>query len=153
MTYRMYGAFVASLGVAAFMLGASETFARPAGAAPGAAPGHGFAAPRPMFRPPGAQAFRHHPRRGNIGQFWPGAGGFYYGANGYGANGEVPVDVGQPASGNFHYTYSYDVPWDWTHRYPLTLPSERPYVPSCNTEVVTVPGRGGEQSINITRCY
>jgi hypothetical protein len=148
MTHRLYGAFIASLGVAALMLGANETLARP-GAAAAAAPGHGFAAPRPMFRPPGAHAFRHHHRRGNVGPFWPGtAGGFYYGANG-----EPLADVGQPASGNFHYTYSYDVPWDWTHRYPLTLPSERPYVPSCNTEVVTVPGRGGDRSVNVTRCY
>ena len=147
MTHRMYGAFIASLGVAALMLATSETFARPA-AAPGAAPGHGFAAPHPMFRPPGAHAFRQHHRRGNVGPFWPGTGGFYYGPNG-----EALVDGGQPASGNFHYTYSYDVPWDWTHRYPLTLPSERPYVPSCNTEVVTVPGRGGDRAVNVTRCY
>jgi hypothetical protein len=101
-----------------------------------------------MFRPGVAQPFRHHLRRGNVGTFWPG-GGFYDGA----PNGEMPVDVGQPASGNFHYTYSYDVPWDWTHRYPLTLPSDRPYVPSCATETVTVPGRSGDQAINVTRCY
>jgi hypothetical protein len=103
-----------------------------------------------MFRPGVAQPFRQHNRRGNVGSFWPGtAGGFYYGPNG-----EALVDGGQqPASGNFHYTYSYDVPWDWTHRYPLTLPSERPYVPSCATETVTVPGRSGDKAINITRCY
>ena len=43
------------------------------------------------------------------------------------------------------------MPWDWTHRYPLTLPSDRPYVPGCNTEVVTVPGRGGDRSVDIAR--
>ena len=77
-------------------------------------------------------------------------GGLYYGGAPYG---EAPVNVGQPIPDKYHYTYSYDVPWDWTHRYPLTLPSDRPYVPSCNTEVVTVPGRGGDRSINVTRCY
>jgi hypothetical protein len=149
MTHRMYGAFIASLSVAALMLGANETIARP-GAAPGAAPAAGFAAPHPMFRPPGAQAFRHHHRRGNVGPFWPGTGGFYDGS----PIGEALVDGGQPASGNFHYTYSYDVPWDWTHRYPLTLPSDRPYVPSCATETVTVPARGGsETAVNVMRCY
>jgi hypothetical protein len=148
MTHRMYGAFIASLGVAAVMLGATETFARP-GAAPGAAPTAGFAAPHPMFRPGVARPFRHH-RRSNVGPFWPGAGGFYDEP----PNGEALVDGGQPASGNFHYTYSYDVPWDWTHRYPLTLPSERPYVPSCATETVTVPARrGGETAVNVMRCY
>jgi hypothetical protein len=146
MMYRMYGALVASLSVAAVMLTASEIFARPAGA-PGVAHVAG-ATPHPMFRPRVAQPFRHHRRSGNVGTFWPG-GGFYDGA----PNGEMPVDVGQPASGNFHYTYSYDVPWDWTHRYPLTLPSERPYVPSCNTEVVTVPGSGGDRAVNVMRCY
>ncbi|MGC0394370.1 hypothetical protein ABIF91_006756 [Bradyrhizobium sp. USDA 241] len=53
------------------------------------------------------------------------------------------------------YTYTYDVPWDWTHRYPPNVvPSNRPYVPSCPTEQVTVPGRGGsEHTVNIMRCY
>ena len=147
MMYRMYGALVASLSVAAVMLTANETFARPV-AAPAAAHGPGVAGPHPMFRPRVAQPFRHHLRRANVGTFWPG-GGFYDGA----PNGEMPVDVGQPASGNFHYTYSYDVPWDWTHRYPLTLPSDRPYVPSCATETVTVPGHSGDKAVNITRCY
>src|SRR2546421_3247625 len=147
MTHKMYGVFIASLGVAALMFAANETSARPA-AARGAAPAAGFAAPHPIFRPGVAQPFRHH-RRSNAGPFLPGAGGFYYGP----PNGEALVDGGQPASGNFHYTYSYDVPWDWTHRYPLTLPSDRPYVPSCATEVVTVPGRSGDKAINVTRCY
>lgn len=146
MKYKMYGALVASLSVAAVMLATNEISARPGGAAPGAAP---FVAPQPMFRPPGAHAFRHHHRGTGLG-FFPGVGGLYYGGVPYG---EAPVNVGQPIPDKFHYTYSYDVPWDWTHRYPLTLPSAGPYVPGCNTEVVTVPGRGGDRSINVTRCY
>jgi hypothetical protein len=148
MKYKVSGALLASLSVAAVMLSAGDSFARPGGAAPAAAPAPGaFVKPPPMFRPPGAHAFRNH-NRGGLG-FFPGVGGYYGGA----PYGEAPVAVGQPIPDKYHYTYSYDVPWDWTHRYPLTLPSDRPYVPGCNTEVVTVPGRGGDRSVNITRCY
>jgi hypothetical protein len=46
------------------------------------------------------------------------------------------------------------VPWDWAHRYPPNVaPSAKPYVSSCPTESVTVPGRGGDHTVNITRCY
>jgi hypothetical protein len=53
------------------------------------------------------------------------------------------------------YTYTYDVPWDWAHRYPpAVLPSERAYVPECPQQTVTVLGKGGrEQTVNIIRCY
>jgi hypothetical protein len=62
---------------------------------------------------------------------------------------------GAPPSGDVQYTYKYDVPWDWAHRFPPNVtPSNRPYVPSCTDESVTVPGRDGtDHSINITRCY
>ena len=96
-----------------------------------------------IVRPP----FRHHGRNA-FGGFWPTAGGYYDGAS-YGA---PVIDVTQPS--NVHYTYTYDVPWDWAHRYPpAVVPSDRPYAPSCTTEVVTVPGRGGDQTVNVTRCY
>ena len=60
-----------------------------------------------------------------------------------------------PASNDVHYTYKYDVPWDWAHRYPPNVvPSDRPYVSSCPTEIVKVPDNNGqEQTVNITRCY
>ena len=66
-----------------------------------------------------------------------------------------PVDGTPPVRGDVHYTYTYDVPWDWAHRYPPAVtPSARPYVPSCPTEAVAVEGRGGqEQTISIMRCY
>ena len=65
------------------------------------------------------------------------------------------VDAAQPVSGAVPSAYSYDIPWDWAHRFPpLVAPSERPYVPSCPTEIVTVAGRDGrEQTVNVTRCY
>jgi hypothetical protein len=36
----------------------------------------------------------------------------------------------------------------------MVTPSDKPYVTTCPTETVTVPSRfGGDQTINITRCY
>jgi hypothetical protein len=65
------------------------------------------------------------------------------------------VDGVPPTAGDVQYTYKYDVPWDWAHRFPPSVtPSSRPYVPSCTDESVTVPGRdGAEHSVNVTRCY
>ena len=146
MTYRMYGAFIVFLSAVALMLAASEAFA-----GSGAAHFGRFTSTHAMSHPSGTQSLRHH-RRNNGGAFWPGVGGdFFYGPS----NGEPMVDVARPASGDVHSTYTYDVPWDWAHRYPPNVtPSERPYVPSCPAETVTVLGRDGrEQTLNITRCY
>ena len=82
--------------------------------------------------------------------FWPGDGFFNEPSNGEPIAGAAP-----PISGDTHYTYTYDVPWDWAHRYPPAVTtSDRPYVPSCGAETVTVPGRdGGERTVNVVRCY
>ncbi len=144
MTNRMYGAFIACLGAAALMLAANETFAAGSGAGPRGA----FASTHSASRPLAAHALRHH-RRNNGGSFWP--GDFYDGSS----DGGPVVEAAPPVSGDTHYTYTYDVPWDWAHRYPPAVaPSDRPYVPGCPAETVTVPGRGGkDQTINILRCY
>jgi hypothetical protein len=104
----------------------------------------------PISHAPMARSFRHH-RRNHVGTFLPAVGGFFDGPS----NGEPMLDVPQAVSGDMHYTYTYDVPWDWAHRYPPAVtPSERPYVSSCPTEAVTVPGRGGGvQTVNVMRCY
>jgi hypothetical protein len=142
MTNRMHKALIASLGAMALMFAAGETFARSGGAQ-----GAGVAASRGIGHPAGSHAFRQH-RRNFIG---PAVGGFYYGPDG------APiVDAAPPrVSNDIRYTYTYDVPWDWAHRYPPNVvPSDRPYVPGCGNETVTVPGRNGsEHTINITRCY
>ena len=146
MTYRMYGALIASLGVVALMFAANETFARS-----GAAHSGGFASTHSTSRPSIAHSLRHH-RRNNVGGFfWPGDEGFDYGPS----TSEPITDGTQPPSGNTHYTYTYDVPWDWAHRYPPAVaPSDRPYVSSCPSEAVKVPGRDGrEQTVNVMRCY
>lgn len=147
MTYKMYAAFIASLSLV-LTYAADETFAQSAG-------GHGGSAAS-------TQSVVHHSvgrsmlrnNKTNAATFWPGTGGFFYGA----PTGEVRVDNTQPISGDIHYTYTYDVPWDAVHRYPNPIvPSElivRPYVPGCPAEAVTIPmADGKEQTINIVRCY
>jgi hypothetical protein len=140
----MVGKFVtlAACAVAmAIILAASEASARSAAAGRG-----GVVSSRPMFRPIAPHAFRNH--RG----FFPGVGGDYYGPDGTPTN---EVTLPAHTSSDIRYTYTYDVPWDWAHRFPPNVvPSDRPYVPDCTAEAVTVPGRaGGQQTVNVTRCY
>src|SRR5271169_4802739 len=143
MTYRMYGALIASLSAVALMLAANETFARA-----------GITSTHSISRPSVARSLRHHHRdnRDNTGAFWPGVGDY---DDSYGpSNGEPIAGVAQPTSGDIHATCTYDIPWDWAHRCPPAVaPSARPYAPSCPAETVTVPGHGGaEQTVSITRC-
>jgi hypothetical protein len=143
----MYGAFIASLSVAALMLATNETFARSGAAFRGGVAPHSIS----RFHSSAAQLFRHHRRNNNVGVFWPGVGDDFYGSS----YGEPIAGVAQPASGDIRYTQTYDVPWDWAHRFPpaVTL-SEHPYVPSCPAEAVTVRGHDGqEQTVSIMRCY
>ena len=145
MTYRMHSALVASLSAVALLLAANQTFARS-----GAAHGGGFTSTHSAFHPRVAQSLRHH-RRNNDGTFWPAAAAYDYGPS----NGEPVVEGTPPASGDIHTTYTYDVPWDWAHRYPPAVaPSDHPYVSSCPTETVRVRGHSGEeQTVNVMRCY
>jgi hypothetical protein len=97
---------------------------------------------------PAGHFFRHH-RAPQAAIVWPGDDSSFYGPNG-----ETMFD-GTPASGGVRYTDTNDIPWDWVHRYPpAVVPSDHPYVSSCPTETVTVPGRrGGDEQINVVRCY
>jgi len=147
MTYREYAVLLASASITALIFSVTA-----AAAASSTAPRAAFAAPHPTFRPPVAGAFRHHHRPGVIGGFyWPGYGDDVA-APSYGA---PAVEGVPPATGDVQYTYKYDVPWDWAHRFPPSVaPSNRTYVPSCTDQSVTVPGRdGADHSVNITRCY
>ncbi|WFU76306.1 hypothetical protein [Bradyrhizobium sp. CB2312] len=150
MMSRSYGALFASLSAAALLLSPSDSFARPGGAAPHGTVGAAVP-PAAVARPPIAPGARFRGRN-MPWVYWPGGGGFFYDSTGYS---QPFADPGQPASTDVRYTYTYDVPWDWTHRFPPNVvPSDRPYVPSCPTEQVTVPGRGGgEHTVNIMRCY
>jgi hypothetical protein len=150
MAYKVYAAFIASLGVA-LTLASSESFGKS-----GAASGGRSASTHSKSHRSIARSQHHHSR--NTGAFWSAAGGFFYNP----PNSEPNVDITQPQSGNVHYTCTYDIPWDWAHRCPpLVSPSEppsgqvgRPYVPGCPAQAVTVPtGDGKEQTVNIVRCY
>jgi len=142
----MYGALVASVGAVVLMLAADETFAGSQ-----AAPRATVRATHSVFRSSLAHSLRHHHRRGDAGIVWPGDGFYDDGPS----IGEPLAGAPQPESGDIHYTYKYDVPWDWAHRYPPSVTSSgRPYVSSCPAESVTVPGRDGkDQTVSITRCY
>ena len=138
MTKKMYGAVVASVSAVMLMLAPTETFAvsgtAPHGTVVSRADGH-----RPLVR-------RFH--RGPNGLFfWPG--------DNYEPSGAQPYVNVAPPSNELRYTYSYDVPWDWAHRFPPdVVPSDHPYVQGCPSEKVAVEGSGGgEQTVNITRCY
>ena len=146
MTNRMYRVLIASVGVVVLTLSASESFARSGGAPAGAAAG-----PRAMARPLVAPGFRHHHRNFGGGFFWPGD----YGYGGYPSGGEPSAYVPPQTSQDIHYTYTYDVPWDWAHRFPPNVtPSDKPYVPTCPVETVTTTARdGSEQTVNVMRCY
>ncbi len=144
MTLKMFGV-IASVSVVALTLSTLEASARGGrGGVPGA----------PVVRP-GIKPFMHHHGRGFGGGFWPG-GGFYYGDASYGdgSYGGPLAGASPPMTNDVTYTYKQDVPWDWAHRLPPNVvPSDRPYVSSCSNEVVTVPGRSGEQTVNVMRCY
>ena len=145
MTYKMYPAFIASVSAIAVMLAANQAFARSGTTSRGA-----FASVHSISHPSVAQLQRHR-RRNNANAFWPADSGYYGGL----PNGEPTIDGTPTASGDVHFTQTYDVPWDWAHRYPPSLTSSgRPYVSTCPAENVTVPGHGGEQqTVRITRCY
>ena len=151
MMSKVYVALIASVGAVTLLLAANETFA-----ASGTPRGTLVATPA-TAHPLAARPFAAHPflarrfnRRNLPLVYWPGGGSFDEPSFS-----EPFAGLMQPPSNDVRYTYVYDVPWDWAHRYPPNVtPSDRPYVPSCPSETVTVPGRGGEeQTVNIMRCY
>jgi hypothetical protein len=146
MNVKLYGGFIAAASLAALILATNETSA----AGPGMSRGGGAGSSRPLFRPTVGRSLRHRGRgNGVVGAYWPDAG--VYGPSDAAPATEVPA----PNSGDIHYTYTQDYPWDAVHRYPpIVAPSDRPYVPDCPSQNVTVPGHGGkDQVVTITRCY
>ena len=148
MTLKAIG-LIASIGAALLVLAPEDSLAQ----------GKGGPMSVPFVRPGvpiGPKPIAPHFKRGAIGGWWPaGSTGFWYGPP---YNG-TPLDA-SPAPGlndmdvNVKYTYKQDVPWDWAHRFPPAVAlSDRPYVPGCSSEPVTVPGRSGEQTVNVIRCY
>ena len=124
---------------------------------PEAAPGRSVAPKHSHFHPSGSP--RHHIGR-HSGPFFPATGGVFLGDSNGPSNVEITQPIG-PISGDFSYTYKYDVPWDWAHRYPPSFFAGPPeasapivnYRPGCATQTVTVPGADGkDQTINMIRC-
>jgi hypothetical protein len=140
MSYRVFFASIASLSAVALMLAANQAMARSGAVARGG-----------IARPIVSHAFRHHHARG-FGAFWPGYDDFAYGPSSYG---EPVQAVPQPTSSDLHYTQTYDVPWDWAHRFPPNVtPSDHPYVSSCPVETLTFHERdGSDKTVNVMRCY
>jgi hypothetical protein len=138
----MYGALIASLGAATLLLASQALAAQRAaqGARPAAKPS--------TFRAATARPNLHQRRFRGAG-FWGVDGGYY------GPQVDEPIGNAPPASADIHHTYTYDVPWDWAHRYPPAVaPSDRAYVTECPSQTVIVPGASGkEHAVNIVRCY
>lgn len=137
MRSKINSALIMSLSAVALVLATSETFAGSRSARGAFASAHR----------PGTHFSPHDRRsRGSIG--WFGDDGAYYGPNGE----ELTPP---PISGGARYGDTNDIPWDWAHRYPpIVTPSERAYIPSCPTAVVTVPGHDGtRQTVNVTQCF
>ena len=143
----MYAAVIASVGAVALICAAGETFAGAPHAGVTSRPHSHFRSHAPL-----ARHFRHQRFNNNNdigGVFWPDSG--FYGP----PTGGPGLDLAQPIPNDIRNTNAFDIPWDWAHRYPpIVTPSDKPYVTTCPTETVTVPNRnGGDQTINITRCY
>lgn len=135
MTYRKLGA-LATVGAIALAFATNEAIAQAGGAGVVAAPQAGATVR-------GAHAFN----RGVGGYFWPGYG-YDYGAY-VPAAGPITAPFAGPAE--VRYTTTFDVPWNWAHRFPPNvIPSDRPYVPGCGEESV---GVGGGKTVNVMRCY
>ena len=162
MTYKVCAVFITSLSVA-LTLTSNQAFAQ-SGVEKGARGGVS-ASTHSIFRSHFLRnqhnrrnAFFQRNRRNNT--FFPATGGFFGGP----WDGVPNLDVAQPMgplSNDFTYTYKYDVPWDWAHRYPPSFfasPPEPPappvfYRPGCAAQTVTAPGADGkDQTITMVRC-
>jgi hypothetical protein len=118
---------------------------------------------RPPFRPPFARSLNrlNHFNRRNREIFFPAVEGFPFDGQSFGDfSPPISGPISGPLSNDINYTYKYDVPWDWAHRFPPgffgTTPessSSSSSVPGCSVQTVTVPGTAGkEQTINMVRC-
>ena len=136
MSSKINSALIVTLSALSLVLATSETFAASRSTRGAFASAHR----------PGIHFSRHH-RRPQSAIGWLGDDGVYYGPNG--------EELAPPTSGGARTSETYDIPWDWAHRYPpAVMPSDRPYVSSCGAETVTVPNsHGGTGQVNILRCY
>ena len=150
MAYKKYGVLIAALGAAVLLSAANEASAR-------STSGHrAVVASKHSIAHSHFNRFNRFNRRNNFfgnnfGGVWPAFDDSLYGS----PTGQPPMDLTQPIPSDIRNSQAYDIPWDWAHRYPpLVTPGDKPYVTTCPSETVTVPGRDGkEQTVNIMRCY
>jgi hypothetical protein len=153
MMYKVYAAFLMCLGIA-LTVASSQAFG-------GARAGHsGVSASMHSTTFHRSFARSHHHGRRHRGAFFPGS--FFWGPYDQ-PNGEVaPPQISGPISNDINYTYKFDIPWDWAHRFPPGFFGSSPaesssppvaYVPGCAKQTVTVPGADGkDQTVNVVRC-
>jgi hypothetical protein len=146
---ELYAALILSLGVTA---ASSHAFG-------GAVASHGVVS-APMHSTVHSSVARspnHHHGR-SAGNFFPATGGFFWDSQ---PDEGIAPPISGPVSGDINYTYKYDVPWDWAHRYPpgfFGSPPASPvppvsYTPGCPAQTVTVPGADGkDQTVTVVRC-
>ena len=153
--YKVYAPLIMSLSVA-LTLASNQAFGRSGAAHAGISASTRSTFHPSVFHPSVTRSPFHHNGR-NIGNFFPVAGDFFWGPS----NGQPNVEVTQPMSGDINYTYKFDVPWDWAHRYPpgfFASPPKLPsppvaYVPGCPAQTVTVLGADGkDQTVTVVRC-
>jgi hypothetical protein len=149
MMNKVYAVLIMSLGAT---VATSHAFGGPGTAHAGAS-----AATHSTVRPSVARSPNHRHGR-SVGNFFPATGGLFW--NDQPDEGIAPP-VSGPISGDFNYTYKYDVPWDWAHRYPPGFFGSPPahlapplaYTPGCPAQTVTVPGVDGkDQTVTVVRC-
>ena len=118
MTHKMCRTLIASLGVVALVLAASETFADPGVVhVGGLAPPRPAAQPHPAAQPPVGRPLHHHHRA--TGGFLPIAGGYF---NEPSYDEPMMMDARQPrTSDELRFTCVYDIPWDYVHRCPQAV--------------------------------
>jgi hypothetical protein len=113
MSYRTYGTFIASLGVAVLVLAAGEAFADPAVVR------GGFAPQRPAFPRSVGRSLHHHHQ--GMGGGWPTGGEVFFPSYDFdGPSYDEPMVTAPPLkrSDDLRYTCVYDIPWDYVHRCP-----------------------------------
>jgi hypothetical protein len=147
MIYMKLGALVA-VGAVTLVIVPNEAVARTGGFGVAGAPRAGVAAVRSAPHAFNSlHRFRHRGRQVG-GYFWP-DNGVAYGV--YAPAAEPMTAPLTGGSNEVRYTTTYDVPWDWVHRFPANvIPSDRPYVPGCDAESVEA---GGGKTVNVIRCY
>ena len=153
MMYKVYAAFLMSLGIA-LALASDQAFGGPKGGV--------SASPHSTFHRPFARSQRFGRHRGDFfpGDFFWGGGDFFSGPYDQ-PYADVAPPISGPISNDTNYTCKLNFPWDWAHRCPPSSFESAPqppsppmaYVPGCAKQTVTVPGADGkDQTVNVVRC-